>query len=314
MHRKRLGRTGLNVSILSLGTGGVRRLGQTQGHGQDEQTGYVRRCLDLGINLIDTAQAYKESEAILGRALEGVPRESYFLCTKCQYDRDGTALRPWSALSASIENSLRSLRTDHLDIMMFHGLTPGLYDATVRQLYPSMQRVKEQGKIRFIGFSERYPEDTVHEAAALALRNDPGIWDVIMLKYGILNQLAAIEALPLAQKHDVGIINMAVIREKLPDPVLLAQTIARWKSEGHLEPESLAATDPLGWLVHGDVDSVIDAGYKFAADHPAVATVLTGTATARHLEQNVAALAKPYLPADHRQRLVDLFGRINEYA
>lgn len=299
---------------MSLGTGGARRLGQAQGQNQDEQTTYVRQGLELGINLIDTAQSYVESEAILGRALEGVRRESYVLCTKCPYDRGGKTLRPWSELNASIENSLQSLKVDYLDVMMFHGLTPELYAAAVAELYPSMARLKDQGKIRFIGFSERFHQDTDHSAAVMALGKDPEIWDVIMLKYGILNQLAAQEALPLAQKHNVGIVNMAVIREKLPDPLLLEKTLARWKSDGLLDPDSLDAVNPLGWLVHGDTGSVVDAGYKFAADHPAVSTVLTGTATIGHLRKNAAALAKPWLPPDDRQRLVDLFGHINEYA
>jgi predicted aldo/keto reductase-like oxidoreductase len=177
-----------------------------------------------------------------------------------------------------------------------------------------MSRLREQGKLRFIGLSERYREDPRHEAAVLALKTDPGLWDVVMLKYGILNQYAAKEALPLAVEHGVGILNMAPVRYKLPRPKLLEELIADWKRRGLVPADSLPSIDPLGWLVHGDVDSVITAGYKFAADHPAISTVITGTAIIEHLEDNAAALEEPSLEEGDKRRLIELFAEIAEYA
>jgi aryl-alcohol dehydrogenase-like predicted oxidoreductase len=135
-----------------------------------------------------------------------------------------------------------------------------------------------------------------------------------MLKYGILNQRAVAEALPLAMEHGVGILNMAAVRIKLPRPDQLEALIERWQRSGAVPAGSLPTTNPLGWLVHDEVDSVISAGYKFAADHPAVSTVLTGTSNVEHLEENVAALAGPFLPGPDRQRLIELFGGVAEYA
>ena len=148
----------------------------------------------------------------------------------------------------------------------------------------------------------------------MSLTRNSDLWDVLMIKYGILNQHAAKEVFPLALEHDVGIVNMAAARIRLPDPDLLEQTVAEWKDKGYLKPDSLADNDPLGWLVHNDVESVVAAGYKFAADHPAIATVLTGTSNLNHLEQNVRALERPSLDAADSQRLVDLFSHIVEYA
>ena len=118
----------------------------------------------------------------------------------------------------------------------------------------------------------------------------------------------------LAREHDVGIMNMAAVRVKLPDPAFLEELIASWKARREIPEDSLPVRNPLGWLVHGDVDSVISAAYKFAADHPAIATVLTGTATIAHLEQNVSALDAPALPEADKDRLINLFGDIVEYA
>ena len=134
-----------------------------------------------------------------------------------------------------------------------------------------------------------------------------------MLKYGILNQYAAKEALPLAIEHGVGILNMAAVRVKLPDPVLLKELVSDWKKRGMVPSDSLPTEDPLGWLVCDDVDSVISAGYMFAADHPAVSTVLTGTSSLEHLEGNAAALARPALSKSHSRRLIELFGEVAEY-
>ena len=133
-------------------------------------------------------------------------------------------------------------------------------------------------------------------------------------RYGILNQRAAEVTLPLAAKHNVGIMNMAAAREKLPDPQRLEETMADWKDRGLVAPDALEPSKPLDWLIGGEVDSVVSAGYKFGAEPEVISTVLTGTATIAHLEENAAALRGGMLPAEHSQRLRDLFGHIVEYA
>ena len=309
-----LGRTGLRVSLLGFGTGGARRMGEAQGHTTEQQNTLVRRCLDLGINLFDASEVYGDTEESLGEALAGVPRDSYVLATKWSYDKEDRSADDSGALRESAERSLRRLRTDYLDVLMFHGIMPDHYDEVVERYVPEMVRLRDEGVVRSIGFSERFPLDTSHRAATLALRRDPDLWDVIELKYGILNQLAAREVLPLTLEHNVGIINMASVRERLPDPTLLEQTIAEWKQTGYLAADSLPEEGPLDWLIHDDVDSVVSAGYKFAADHPTISTVLSGTASLTHLEANAAALEDPKLDDADKQRLIDLFGEVDEYA
>ena len=82
---RKLGRTGLDVSLLGLGTGGARQMGKSPGHPVHRQHELVHRCLELGINLFDTAEAYEDTEATLGAALNGVDRRSYILVTKWSY-------------------------------------------------------------------------------------------------------------------------------------------------------------------------------------------------------------------------------------
>jgi aryl-alcohol dehydrogenase-like predicted oxidoreductase len=280
---------------------------------QSEQTSLVHRALDLGVNFIDTSAEYGDSEAILGRALDGVPRDSYYLCTKWPSSMNGELIEDPQLLADSVERSLDRLATDHVDVMMFHGPLSADYTAIVERFYSTMERLREQGKIRHIGLSTQYVSEPAQGAAELAMKLNPQLWDVLMLKYGLLNQSLAKEVLPLAIEHGVGIMNMAAVRVKLPDPDLLQQLMHEWAEEGYIERGELSEDDPLGWLVHDEVTSVVAAGYKFAADHPAISTVVTGTSSEAHLEENAAALEKPYLSADDTRRAKELFGDIVEY-
>ena len=116
---------------LGLGTGGANVFGQARGAGAAEARTLVRRALDLGVNLFDTAQAYRESEVLLGDALVGVPRSDYVLATKYSYrGGDGALLAP-AEVDGLIRRSLGRLRTDVLDVMQIHGLKPADYDAVV---------------------------------------------------------------------------------------------------------------------------------------------------------------------------------------
>ena len=314
MHYRTLGRTGLKVSLLSQGTGGPSQFGQNKGLFQAEQNRLIRRCLDLGINLFDTHESYGDSEAILGRALEGVPRDDYILVTKWAYPRDGDPTGDPEELTRSVERSLRRLNTDHIDVMMFHGLLAGHHDIVVERYMPVLERLRERGLVGHRGFSLRYIIDPAQCGATAGLKKAPDLWDVIMLKYGILNQYAAKEMLPLALEHDIGILNMAAVRIKLPNPKLLEETISDWKSRNLIPGDALPARNPLDWLVHDDVESVIAAAYKFAADHPAISSVITGTSNLAHLESNVRAMQNPALDPADSARLKDLFGHIVEYA
>ena len=311
---RRLGRTDLNVSLLSLGTGGARRLGQATGMTLIDQQALVHHAIDLGVNLIDTAEQYGESESILGRCLRGIPRNQYFLSTKWA-PRIGEEFVPDpAALQASVESSLKRLGTDYIDIMLFHGPRAAEYGAVVDQLYPALDALRNAGKVRYVGLSTPFVHDPAQEVARIALTEHPEMWDVVMLKYGILNQYAANEILTLAARHDVGVMNMAAVRVKLPDAMLLEALIKKWKDDKLIARNALPDTDPLGWLIHDDVGSVIEAGYRFAAEPSVIATVLTGTSSIEHLNANARCLETPKLISAHSSRLKALFGGIVEYA
>jgi L-galactose dehydrogenase len=318
MEYRRFGRTGLQVSLMGLGTGGPSQLGQGSGVPEAEAAGVVRRALDLGVNLIDTAAGYRESEAILGRALRGIPRDRYVLCTKFSpvegrggrgADAEGGGeLKAEGALAESLERSLSRLQIDHVDVFQLHGVAPEWYARVRDRFVPAARRLQEQGKARFLGLTESFALDDRHETLALGLADD--LWDAMMVGYNLLSPMPEEHVLPEAERRDVGILVMCAVRRAIARPERLAELVANLKARGELAPDALPDVGPLDWLVRDGVPSVTAAAYKYAAGHPGVSCVLTGTAHVHHLEENVAAVLGAPLPASDRERLVALFGPI----
>ncbi|HEX2885287.1 aldo/keto reductase, partial [Vineibacter terrae] len=120
-----LGRTGLRVSVAGLGCGGNSRIGQGTGLSADESVALVREALDLGVNFIDTAEAYG-TEDIVGRAVAAVPREQVVISTKCLI-RAGSGLRSATEVVQALEASLRRLGLDHVDVFHLHAVAPDAY-------------------------------------------------------------------------------------------------------------------------------------------------------------------------------------------
>lgn len=310
MEYRRLGRTGLDVSLMSQGTGGPSLFGQRRGTTPDEARTLIHRAFDHGINFFDTAQLYNESELLLGNALDGVPRDSYLLATKYRYENEvGSIISP-AAVTAAIDRALRRLRVDTIDVMQVHGLLPEYYEQVVEHHLPALYEAQAAGKIRFIGVSERYFDDPKHEALQRVLADNH--FDTVMVGYNLLHQTAERDVFPDARAADVGVIIMVAVRRVLSDPKRLREVVADLVSRRIIPADVLPPDDPLGWLVHDEIEHVSGAAYRFARHSDAVSTVLTGTSRTSHLDANVAAIAQgPLAKADHR-RLQQIFGYIEE--
>lgn len=311
MEYRTLGRTGLEVSRVSLGTGGPSRLGQRT-HGDEQQSHrVVQRALDLGINLIDTAANYSDSEEILGRALKSIPRDRYILGTKFEPAPEiGGPVNSPDDVIKSCERSLQRLGLETIDIFQFHGALPENYEEAVEKLYPAVEQLRAAGKIRFIGITEYFYKDPDHQMLERALADD--LWDTLMVKYGLLNQTAERAVLPLAREKNVGVMSMSPVRVRLTRPETLRQLLNDWINRGLLPADALPQDDPLGFLVEGEVTSLVDAGYRFGAEPEEIDTVIVGTGNVDHLEANIRSIHAAPLPEEHSARLRELFGHLAE--
>jgi len=304
-----LGKTGLKVSVAGLGCGGPSRLGLRGGPGaEDHAVGMIQLALDLGVNLLDTAENYT-TEGVVGKAIAGWPRERLVILTKKTLPpRDCTD--PEKEIRSGLEQSLRLLGTDYIDVYHLHGVEPKDYQFAQERLIAPMRRLQEQGKVRFVGVTEGFVVDTAHKMLADSLQKN--LWDVVMVGFNLLNPSARKHVFPLTQKHGVGVLNMFAVRRALSQPKRLRELFAELVANGALPKNSIDAEDPLGFLVkETDANTLPEAAYRFCRHEVGVDVVLTGTGNPDHLKENIAAINKPPLPQSALTKLHAMFGEMD---
>jgi aryl-alcohol dehydrogenase-like predicted oxidoreductase len=302
-----LGRTGMRVSVAGLGCSGFSQLGLAQGKSEADAIAIIHQAMELGVNFFDTAAAYG-TEAILGPAIRTVGREEVVIATKAPFSFSNPHSTP-EGIVASLDNSLRELDTDYIDVYQLHGVPPAAYDHALNELAPVLLRERAKGKFRHLGISETAPHDPEHHTVARAAQD--GVWDVVMVGFHMMHQNARRRAFPLTQANGVGTLLMFVVRNIFSQPERLRSTIRDLAAAGEL-PQWLAdAPDPLGFLIHdGGAGNVPDAAYRFVRHEAGVDVVLFGTGNLEHLKTNIASILKPPLPEADRLQLASLFGHL----
>lgn len=301
-----LGRTGLKVGVAGLGCGGFSRLGLATGKTEAEAIAVVKRAADLGVTLFDTAAAYG-TEGVVGQGLQGV-RDKVVITTKAMIVEGKERLAPEKVV-ASLENSLKLLRTDRVDVFQLHGVRPADYDWAVSTILPVLKREQEKGKFRFLGITEGAVSDQKAEMLSRAVQDDH--WDTMMLAFHMMHQNARKVVLPATQKKKIGTLVMFAVRNIFAKPERVAKAMQELAAAGKV-PKALAEDpSPLGFLIHeGGASSLTDAAYRFARYEPGNDVVLFGTGDVNHVEANIASLNRPPLPAADRQKLIDLFSHL----
>ena len=300
-----LGCTGLKVSVMGVGAGGPSRVGQRSGKSQAESAALIRQALDSGINFIDTAEAYR-TEEIVGKAVKGIDRASVVLSTKKGTRKDTTP----KDVEKSLEGSLKRLGTDYVDIYHLHGVVLQDYEYLVTEIAPTLQRLREQGKIRFIGITERFGPDPQHAMLQRALQDD--IWDVMMVGFNMLNQSARHRVFTKAIEKNIGILIMFAVRHALSRPERLAQLIRELVEKEQVNLADIDGDDPLGFLIYeGGAVSLKDAAYRFCRYEPGVHVVLSGTGNPDHLKANMESFSRPPLPQRDLLRLHHIFQHVD---
>jgi aryl-alcohol dehydrogenase-like predicted oxidoreductase len=307
MHYTTLGRTGLRVSVAGLGTGGFSRLGLKTGKTEDEAARLILEAVGLGINFIDTAPAYG-TEGVVGRALKSMPRESVVIATKAPIHR-GDEWWPPERVVASLDNSLRLMGTDYVDVFNLHGVEADEYDYALNKIVPALIEQKAKGRIRHIGITENPINDFTNAMLARAVR-DP-VWEVFMVGFHMMHQGARKNVFPITRDRGIGTLLMFAVRSIFADPPRVARDMRALAEKGLVEKWLGETDDPLGFLIHeGGAANMTEAAYRFARHEPGVDVVLFGTGDASHLRTNVASLLKPPLPEADRAKLAALFGHL----
>jgi len=308
-----LGRTGLNVSVAVLGAGGSSRLGMKNGATQSQAAELVRMAIDHGITMIDTAANYG-TEGAVGEGVEG-RRDQVVISTKARCHKPGTPLDSLDfvtreELRGSVETSLKNLRTDYVDILHLHGIRPHQYDYCLNELVPELQRLQEEGKVRFLGITEAFGVDLEHVTMKRAVAD--GVWDVLMLGFNYVNHSNAREVLPAAQEKNLGVMAMYAVRGALARKETLDNLVRELIEKGEVSADIAGEVGDLtSLLVQGGVAGTLtEAAYRFCRHAPGISVVLTGTGKFQHLEQNIASIKGAPLPAEVTEKLHRMFGNV----
>ncbi len=305
MEYRSLGKTGLKVSVAGLGCGGNSRLGLGRGASVDDCVAVVRTAVDLGVNFLDTAEAYG-TEEIVGTAARNYDRDKLVISTKAIFrGGDETA----EAVTRKVEAALKRLGLDYVDIFHFHAVNPETYDHHRDVLAPALLKLKEQGKVRHVGVTETGPRDPGQKMLARAIKDDP--WEVIMLAYSLMNQGARRNVFPVTQRRGIGTLLMFVVRNIFSNTAYRRDVLAKLAEQGELDAALLSKGDPLEFLVsEGGAQSITDAAYRYARHEQGVDVVLFGTGNKDHVKDNVASILRPALAPPIIERLHASFGHL----
>ena len=323
MQLRVFGRTGMQLSVLGFGCGAV---GGFMVRGDPaEQQRVVARALAAGVNYFDTAVQYGdgESEKNLGRILQKLKPANVVVGTKVRIPPDKFG-RIGDAVNASLDGSLARLGLERVDIFHLHNpvtASGGGTALSVRQVLdevvPAFQRLRAQGKIRFLGMT------AVGDTAALNQVIDAGVFESAQIVYNMLNPSAAG---PLPQNYPAqDYADMFGHTHAAGVGVVGIRVLAGGALSGSAERHPIAgpAPEPIGSAMRYDADvdrarrlmplveegfaaSLTEAATRFALSHPAMGTILVGLATPQQFDDALAAVQKGPLPQAALERLSTL--------
>lgn len=302
--------------MTGMGTGGgPDPLGQKSGKSESDAITLLRRAHELGINFFDTAPGYLDSEVILGKALQEVPRDEVVVSTKIALaggmPGEAMTIAKPDEIEAAVNTSLQRLQMDYVDLMLIGVAGPEFYDMVLHEQLPVLERLRQAGKIRALGSTELSRSDGDHTWLQSILPS--GKLDVAMVAHNMINQSAQRSVFPLCQEMNLGVCNVFTVRKVFGMPGRLREVLDDLGKRGKVDPEEVAGPDPLAWIVEsGEASSVIEAAYRYAAYTDGVTVVMNGANEIELLEQNVDSVLKGPLSEHTRDRLAKIFGRVAE--
>jgi L-galactose dehydrogenase len=316
-----LGGTGLKTSVIGIGAGGPSRLGLAYGRSRENALALLRAGLERGINFFDSAPTYG-TEDIIGEAVKDC-RSKVILSTKAalgphfgpfdnsrfasrisaRIGEDTSFVLSAPALERRVNGSLRRLNTDYIDVLHLHTVTPGQYAHALDRLVPTLNRLKENGKIRYIGITEAFGRDRNHLMLTRAIGD--GAFDCIMIGFNCLYQAGAPIAAE-AKRRGIGVIGMYAVRG-LVSKENVQSHMNKLVSRGLLNRAEANAEMLVRMLNEHGVATLPEAAIRFARHELTSDVILTGTGNIRHLEASIAASEAGPLPDSIITKMRGLF-------
>jgi aryl-alcohol dehydrogenase-like predicted oxidoreductase len=282
MERRRLGRTDIVASVLGFG-------GSEIGYERASVRTVERLlggALDAGLNVVDTAECYEDSEELIGKAIAARRREVY-LFTKCGH-AGGWSRANWrpKSLLSSIERSLKRLRTDHLDLIQLHSCS--LAELRKGDVITALEQARERGWTRYIGYSG--------DAEAARYAVECGRFDTLQTSVSVADQQVIDLTLPLARARSVGVIAKRPLAN-------VAWRYARRPSEPYYQTywSRLRRLDYT--FLREEPDTAVGTALRFTLSVPGVHTAIVGTRQPERWQQNAALLAAWALPREEFERI-----------
>ena len=310
MKYRTLGKTGLRVSAVGLGT--MVHAGHFGPMKDSESLGAIDTALDLGVNFIDTSDAYGAgySETLLGKALKG-RRDKVILATKggnvmVGPNRGKRVFEP-DYIARVMDESLQRLQTDYIDLYQLHNPTVEVIERG--EVWQVLERAKQAGKIRHYGVSI----NTMEEGAAAAKDSRA---ETIQVEYNLLTQEPAEAFFPAAQAANIGIIARVPLKRGILTGKLTRADEERFQGEdvrarsfkGEAFAKELAKAEQLKFLVHGPAKNLAQAAIAFCIAHPAVAIVIPGARNPEQMRENAGG-AEIEIPPEDLARVAELWRR-----
>lgn len=277
MEKRRFGKTDMQASILGFGGAEI----GFENAAADTVERLLESALDAGLNVIDTAECYKDSEELIGKTISR-RRSEYYLFTKCGHSA-GFDLPDWdpTLLERSIDRSLKLLRTDYVDVVHLHSCS----EEVLRhgKVIEVLQRARDAGKTRYIGYSG--------DSSAALYAVQCGAFDSLQTSISIADQEVIELTLPEAVKRGMGVIAKRPIAN------------AAWKTGKKPEaPYHHTYWERLQQLnydfLKGDLSESIGIALRFTLHLPGVHTAIVGTANPGRWQQNAELLAQGPLPIE----------------
>lgn len=308
MKYRTLGGTGLKVSAVGLGT--MVHAGHFGPMDDRESLEAIEAALELGVNFIDTSDAYGAgySETLLARALRG-RRDRVILATKggnvmVGPERGRRNFSP-DYIRRVMDQSLTRLQTDYVDLYQLHNPTVDVIERG--EVWEVLEQAKQAGKIRYYGVSI----NSIEEGVAAV---NGGRSATVQLEYNLLAQEPAEKIFPAAQRNNVGIVARVPLRRGILTGKLTAADDGRFEGEdvrarsfkGEPFLQELAKAEALRFLVHGEVKTMAQAAIAFCLAHPAVSVVIPGARNGRQMRDNAAG-AEVTIAAEDLKKIDELW-------